>query len=67
MITTLREVLFLCSVTTAIVSGIAAITIAVAIATDSLQDPQAWVAVVFFVAIGIIAWIVCRLTKEAAH
>jgi hypothetical protein len=41
----------------ALVSAIAAATIAVAIVTDKLPDSQAWMAVVFFVAVGTAALI----------
>jgi hypothetical protein len=40
--------------------GIAALTIAVAIVTNKLPDSQAWMAVVFFTAVGVAAWIAGR-------
>jgi hypothetical protein len=36
--------------------GIAVLTIAVAIVTNKLPDSQAWIAVVFFAAVGGAAW-----------
>ncbi|SHN84049.1 hypothetical protein [Bradyrhizobium erythrophlei] len=54
MKTFLREVLFLCCMVIASVCGIAALTIVLAIATNKLTDPQAWMAVVFFAAVGIL-------------
>ena len=39
------------------VSEIAAATIAVATAINKLTDPQAWMAMAFFAAIGCAAWI----------
>ena len=53
----LREVFFICCMVIAVVSEIAAATIAVAIAIYKLTDPQAWLAVAFFAAIGCAAWI----------
>jgi hypothetical protein len=53
----LREVFFICCMAIAMVSEIAAATIAVAIAIYKLTDPQAWLAVAFFAAIGCAAWI----------
>lgn len=53
----LREAFFICCTVIAVVSGIAAATIAVAIAIRQLTDPQAWMAAAFFVAIGCAAWI----------
>ena len=47
-------------VTMAFVCGIAAPTILTALLTNNLQDPQAWTAVVFFVAAGCCAWAVGR-------
>ena len=42
----LRTVLYLCCMVIALMCGIAALTITVAIVTDKLPDPQAWMAVV---------------------
>ena len=39
----------------ALMSGIAALTITVAIATNKLPDPQAWMAAVFFTTAGGVA------------
>ena len=44
--------------TIAFVCGIAALTILTALLANNLQDPQAWTAVVFFVAAGSCAWAV---------
>jgi hypothetical protein len=44
----------------ALMCGIAALTIAVAIVTNKLRDSQAWMAAVFFVAAGGAAWIAGR-------
>ena len=54
MKTFLREVLVLCCMVIASVCGIAALTIVLAIAANKLTDPQAWMAVVFFAAVGIL-------------
>jgi hypothetical protein len=56
----LRMVLYRCGMAIALMSGIAAITITVAIVTNKLPDSQAWMAVVFFTAVGCAAWIVGR-------
>jgi hypothetical protein len=60
VITFLREVLYLCCISLAFLCGIAAVTIAVAIASNTLSDPQAWMAVVFFAAAGVASWIAAR-------
>jgi hypothetical protein len=57
MITFLRIVLYWCCMAIALMSGIAALTIAAAIITNKLPDSQAWIAAVFFAAIGCAAWI----------
>jgi len=49
--------------TTAVVCAIAAVTIAVAIVSNQLSDPQAWMAVVFFVMAGAIGWIAGRAAR----
>lgn len=56
----LREVLYLCCMAIAFLCGIAAVTIAVAILANKLQDPQPWMAVAFFSAIGVASWIAGR-------
>jgi hypothetical protein len=48
----LREVFFICCMVIAVVSEIAAATIAVAIAINKLTDSQDWMAMAFFAAIG---------------
>jgi hypothetical protein len=53
-----RELFFICCMVIAVVSEIAAATIALAIATNKLPDySQAWLAVAFFAAIGFAAWV----------
>jgi hypothetical protein len=47
----------------AFLCGIAAVTIAVAIVAKKLPDPQAWMAVVFFAAIGVASWIAGRAAR----
>ena len=56
MIAYLRTVLYVCCMVIASMCVIAALTIAVAIVTKKLPDPQAWMAVVFFAAAGGAAW-----------
>jgi hypothetical protein len=63
MIAVLRTVIYVCCMTLALTSLIAALTIAVAIVTGKLQDSQAWLAVVFFVAAGVAAWLAGREAK----
>ena len=58
----LRTVLYLCCRVIALMCGIAALTITVAIVTDKLPDPQAWMAVVFTAAGGA-AWTVGRAAR----
>ena len=41
----------------AVLCGIAAVTIGVAIISNKLSDPHAWLAAVFFAAIGVASWI----------
>jgi hypothetical protein len=55
-----REVFFICCMVLAVVSEIAAATIAVAIAINKLTDSEDWLAVAFFVAIGCAAWVAGR-------
>jgi hypothetical protein len=57
MIPFLRTVLYWCCMAIALMSGIAALTITVAIATNKLPDPLAWMAAVFFTAAGGVALI----------
>ena len=57
MTTFLRMVLCWCCVSVALMCGLAALTITVAIVTNKLSDdPQAWMAVVFFLLVGGAAW-----------
>ena len=57
MIAFLRMVLYQCCMLIVLMCGIAALTITVAIVTNKLLDSQAWMAVVFFAAVGSAAWI----------
>jgi hypothetical protein len=57
----LRKVLYFGCIVTALICGIAALTIAVAIVANRLpDDPQAWMSVVFFAAVSAGAWIARR-------
>jgi hypothetical protein len=57
MIPFLRTALYWCCMAIALMSGIAAVTITAAIITNELPDSQAWMAAVFFAAVGGAAWI----------
>ena len=63
MIAVLRTILYVCCMVLALMSLIAALTIAVAIVTSKLADSQAWMAVVFFASAGIAAWLAGREAK----
>ena len=63
MIAFLRMVLYRCGQAIAFMCGIAAFTILAAIVTNKLPDSQAWMAVVFFVAVSGFAWVVGRAAK----
>ncbi len=63
MIARLRMVLYRCGLTIAIMSGIAALTILAAIVTNKLPDSEAWMAVVFFAAVGVFSWMAGRAVK----
>ena len=52
MIGGLVKILYWCCMAIALMSGIAALTITVAIAANRLPDSQAWIAAVFFAAVG---------------
>jgi hypothetical protein len=56
----LREAFFICCMVIAVVSEIAAAIIAVAITINKLTDPEDWLAVAFFAAIGCAAWVAGR-------
>ena len=58
------KVLYWCGLAIAFVCWIAALTILAAIVTDKLSDSGAWMAVVFFVAVGISCWLVGRTAKS---
>jgi uncharacterized membrane protein (DUF373 family) len=57
VIAVLREVIHLCCMAIAFLCAIAVVTIALAIVANKLPDPQAWMAAVFFAAIGGASWI----------
>ena len=59
------KVLYWCGLAIAFICWIAALTISVAIVTDKLSDSGAWMAVVFFVAVGSSCWLVGRTVKSA--
>ena len=59
-----RAVLYRCCLAIAFMCGIAALTITVAIVANKLpEDPQAWMAVVFFGLVGGAAWAAGRVAK----
>jgi hypothetical protein len=66
MIARLRMVLYRCGMAIALICGIAALTILAAIFTNKLPDSQAWMAVVFFAAVGGFAWIVGRAARSSS-
>jgi hypothetical protein len=59
----LREVLYICCMAASILCAIAAVTIAVAFLANRLQDSQAWMAAVFFAAVGVAVWIAGRAAR----
>jgi hypothetical protein len=63
MIAFLRTVIYRCCLFIALTCGIAALTIAAAIVTNKLPDSQAWMAAVFFAAVGGAAWIAGSAAK----
>jgi hypothetical protein len=63
MIASLRTVLYRGCLFTALMCGVAALTITAAIVTNRLPDSQAWMAAVFFAAVGGAAWIAGRAAK----
>ena len=64
MIAGLRMVLYQCGLAIALMSAIAALTILVAIVTNKLPDPEAWRAVVFFAAVGVLSWTAGRAARS---
>ena len=58
------KVLYWCGLAIAFICWIAALTILAAIVTDKLADSGAWMAVVFFVAVGSFCWLVGRTAKS---
>jgi len=63
MIARLRMVLYRCGLAVAFMCGIAALTILAAIVTNKLPDSEAWMAVVFFAAVGSLSWMASRVAK----
>lgn len=63
MIAYLRTVLYLVCMVVVFMCGIAALTITAAVVTNKLPDPQAWMAVVFFMAAGGAAWTAGRAAR----
>ena len=64
MMAPLAKILYWCCLAITFMCEIAAITILAALVTNKLQDrSEAWMAVVFFVVFGGIAWIVGRSTR----
>jgi len=59
------KVVYWCGLAIAFICWIAALTTSVAIVTDKLSDSGAWMAVVFFVAVGSSCWLVGRTVKSA--
>jgi hypothetical protein len=60
-----RAVLYRCCMAIAFMCGIAALTITVAIVANKLpEDPQAWMAAVFFAAVGGATWIAGRAASS---
>jgi hypothetical protein len=59
----LGTVLCGCSLAIALVCWIAALTIFTAIITGKLSDSNAWIAMMFFTAVGCISWLVGREAK----
>lgn len=55
-----RTVVYVCCMVVALLGFAAAITITVALALDKLPDPHAWVAVLFFILVGGLAWVIGR-------
>lgn len=56
MVAVVRTVLYVCCMVIAFLCLIAALTITAAVVTNKLPDPQAWMAVVYFVLVGGFAW-----------
>jgi len=63
MIARLRMVLYRCGLAIAFVSWMAALTILAAIVTNKLPVSEAWMAVVFFAAVGVLSWTAGRVVK----
>jgi hypothetical protein len=60
MVRLLWIVVYLISLTIALMCGLAAITISAAIVTGKLNDPEAWVTAVFLAAVGCLSVFLCR-------
>jgi hypothetical protein len=67
MISFLRTVLYRCCMAIALLSGMAALTITVAIVTNKLADPQSWMAVGFFAAAAGASWLIGRAASIRSH
>jgi biotin carboxyl carrier protein len=67
MVGGLVKILYWCCLAIALMCGIAALTITVAIVTNKLPDSQAWMAAVFFAAVGGAAWIVGSAASIRGH
>jgi hypothetical protein len=63
MLARLRTVFYWCSLAIALVCWIAALTILTAIITGKLSDSNAWIAMMFFAAVGCICWLAGRGAK----
>ena len=66
MIEGFRLGLYLCGLAIAFMSGVAALTILAAIVTNKLPISEAWMAVVFFAAVGVFFWTVGRAVKSSS-
>jgi uncharacterized membrane protein YdcZ (DUF606 family) len=59
----LRTLIYRCCSAIAFLSGIAALTIIAAIATNKLTDPEDWVAALFFIVAGAAALLVATVAR----
>jgi hypothetical protein len=63
MIARLRMVVYRCGLAIAFMSGMAALTILAAIVTNKLPVSEAYLALVFFAAVGVLSWTAGRAVK----
>ena len=63
MLAPLGTVFYWCSLAIAFICWIAALIILMAITTGKLSDSGVWMAVIFFVAVGCISWLVGRAAR----